>query len=299
MPAPPLRTALADTYPNPTNAVARTGLGALWDYVTGLLGATGNAADARVALGAMGYAGGTLTGPLNEARGADIASSGTINLSNATGNLVDVTGGTPITSVTLLDGAERTVRFTGVLTLTHGASLVLPGGASITTASGDFAKFRGYAGGLVRCVGYSRASGVAVVAPNAATTSTSGVVELATDAETVAGTDTTRASTPSGVAAALAAAPFGLGVGQSWQDVNASRALNTTYTNSTGRTISVSLTVGVTIQNSVFAIVVNGVTIGYTGVYSNAVYASFVVPPGGTYTINGSNITKSSWSELR
>jgi hypothetical protein len=51
MSAPPLRTALSDAYPNPTNAVMRTGLGAFWDYVTTLLGATGNAADARTALG--------------------------------------------------------------------------------------------------------------------------------------------------------------------------------------------------------------------------------------------------------
>ncbi|WP_339091860.1 hypothetical protein [Variovorax paradoxus] len=42
---------MADTYPNPSNATFRTAIGALWDYVTGLLGATGNAAEARVALG--------------------------------------------------------------------------------------------------------------------------------------------------------------------------------------------------------------------------------------------------------
>lgn len=96
-------------------------------------------------------------------RGADIASASTINLTTATGNLVDVTGTTTITAITLSDGFERTVRFTGILTLTHGASLVLPGGASITTAAGDYAVFRGYAAGVVRCVVYSRASGSALV----------------------------------------------------------------------------------------------------------------------------------------
>jgi hypothetical protein len=34
MSAPPLRTAISDTYPNPSNATARTGFGALYDYVT-------------------------------------------------------------------------------------------------------------------------------------------------------------------------------------------------------------------------------------------------------------------------
>lgn len=48
--APPARTAISDTYPNPSNATARTGFGALWDYVTGLLGSTGNPSAALTAL---------------------------------------------------------------------------------------------------------------------------------------------------------------------------------------------------------------------------------------------------------
>jgi hypothetical protein len=90
--------------------------------------------------------------------GADIASAATVNLETATGDLVDVTGVTTITAITLSEGHERTVRFTGALTLTHGASLVLPGAANITTAAGDFAVFRGYATGVVRCVNYTRAA---------------------------------------------------------------------------------------------------------------------------------------------
>lgn len=49
--APPAKTAISDTYPNPSNAVARAGFGQLWDYVTGLLGLTGNPAAAQTALG--------------------------------------------------------------------------------------------------------------------------------------------------------------------------------------------------------------------------------------------------------
>lgn len=100
-------------------------------------------------------------------KGADIASAATVNLTTATGDLVDVTGTTTITAITLAEGEQRTVRFTGALTLTHGASLVLPGGANITTAAGDFAVFRGYAAGVVRCVVYTKASGVSVVAAEA------------------------------------------------------------------------------------------------------------------------------------
>ena len=48
--APPARTEISDTYPNPSNAVARVGFGKLWDYVTGLLGATGSPTAAKAAL---------------------------------------------------------------------------------------------------------------------------------------------------------------------------------------------------------------------------------------------------------
>lgn len=101
-------------------------------------------------------------------RGADITSAASINLTTATGNIVDVTGTTGISAITLSDGMERTVRFTGALTLTNGASLVLPGGANITTAAGDFAIFRGYAAGVVRCVAYTRASGLPIINPTVA-----------------------------------------------------------------------------------------------------------------------------------
>jgi hypothetical protein len=50
--APPAKTEISDTYPNPSDAVARAGFGKLWDYITSLLGVTGNPSDARTALGA-------------------------------------------------------------------------------------------------------------------------------------------------------------------------------------------------------------------------------------------------------
>lgn len=97
--------------------------------------------------------------------GSDVASATTTVLDTTTGDLVDVTGTTTITGITLAEGRERTVRFTGALTLTHGASLVLPGGANIATAAGDFAIFRGYAAGVVRCILFQRADGATVNAP--------------------------------------------------------------------------------------------------------------------------------------
>lgn len=127
------------------------------------------AAAARTTLGALGtteallLTGGTLSGPINEAEGAAIASASTVNLDSATGNLVHVTGTTTITAVTLAQGSARTVVFDSALTLTHGASLILPGAANITTAAGDVAIFRGEGSSVTRCVGYEKASGKAVI----------------------------------------------------------------------------------------------------------------------------------------
>lgn len=89
--------------------------------------------------------------------GADIASAATIDLDAATGDFVDVTGTVTITAITLGDGVEKTVRFAGILTLTNGASLVLPDSADIQTAAGDIAIFRGDASSVVRLISYQHA----------------------------------------------------------------------------------------------------------------------------------------------
>lgn len=100
-------------------------------------------------------------------KGADIASATTTDLSAATGDYVDVTGTTTITGLgTATAGVEKTVRFTGALTLTHNAtSLILPSSASITTVNGDTAIFRSLGSGNWKCISYTRQDGTAVVAP--------------------------------------------------------------------------------------------------------------------------------------
>ena len=83
--------------------------------------------------------GGLLTGALNEAKGANIASAATTDIGAATGNYVIVTGTTTITALgTVQAGTRRIVNFSGILTLTHNAtSLILPTSANITTAAGE------------------------------------------------------------------------------------------------------------------------------------------------------------------
>ncbi len=94
-----------------------------------------------------------------------------------------------------------------------------------------------------------------------------------------------------------------LGVGQTWQNVTSSRAVNTTYTNTTGRPIMVVFTPNASANLYGYA-VVNGLNIAYqqftpSGGGGCAAW-SFVVPSGGTYSItNTSNLTLLSWFELR
>lgn len=117
------------------------------------------------------------------AKGADVASATTLPLI-ADGNYFDVTGTTTITAFASLGvGTWIGLHFDDALTLTHNATdLILPTGANITTAAGDEAIFVEYASGDWRCVSYTRANGTALV-----------TVEFASEAEYIAGTNTTKA----------------------------------------------------------------------------------------------------------
>lgn len=90
-----------------------------------------------------------------------IASASQVNIGAAATGSINITGTSTILSFdTVAEGIARYVRFDGALTLTHnGTSLILPGGADITTASGDTAKFVSEGSGNWRCEWYQKASG--------------------------------------------------------------------------------------------------------------------------------------------
>lgn len=118
-------------------------------------------------------------------KGADVASSGTISLGE--GGLFHITGTTTITDIdfaTAKNGRRATLIFDGALTLTHHATtLVLPGGANITTAAGDRCVVVQDSSDNVYVESYTKADGTAVVASAAGqpvpTTSTLAVGSLA------------------------------------------------------------------------------------------------------------------------
>jgi hypothetical protein len=91
---------------------------------------------------------------------ADVASAGTCDIGAATTPRVNITGTTTITSLGTDVNTFRIVRFAGALTLTHNATtLILPGGANITTEAGDHALFGSDGSGNWTCISYIRDSG--------------------------------------------------------------------------------------------------------------------------------------------
>ncbi|WP_052236193.1 hypothetical protein [Bordetella avium] len=102
------------------------------------------------------------------------------------------------------------------------------------------------------------------------------------------------------LSAAISGGNLGLGASQSWVEVTASRALNTVYTNSTGRPIMVCITVSN--QASAAAIYVGSVRAAGYPIGSSAAQASatVVVPRGATYQLSGAGGTSIVfWSEMR
>lgn len=275
MTALPLKTSISDTYPNPSNATARAGFAQLWDV-------------------------------LNEAfekPEIDLASATTCDIGGQLSRKLRITGTTTITSFGTNYRGPILLRM-AALTITHNSTtLICPGATNITTAAGDLLiawpkATSGTADGWqVARIGYGggAASEFAAI-KQAATTSASGVTELATDAEAQAGTDATRCVTPDNLGATV------LGIGQTWQDVKASRAASTTYTNSTGRPIMVCAGL-VTSSTCSITVTLGGVT--FPGSSYNASgginTACFVVPSGATYSVanNAGTSAVSAWAELR
>lgn len=102
-------------------------------------------------------------------KGANVASAATIAL--ADGGYFHVTGTTGISDIDFAppkDGRFALIMFDGALTLTHGANLMLPGAANITTAAGDSCLVVQDNDDAAKVVGFWRANGKAVVATSKA-----------------------------------------------------------------------------------------------------------------------------------
>lgn len=107
----------------------------------------------------------------------NVASASTVNLGAQTSRNLVITGTTTITSFGTAGAADNVpylLRFSGALTLTNGANLILPGGANIVTAADDIAVVVHDTASKWRVSGYSRAA----MRPLVAGTSANNLVAL-------------------------------------------------------------------------------------------------------------------------
>ncbi len=129
-----------------------------------------------------------------------------------------------------------------------------------------------------------------------ASTSVAGVVQLN---NTLTSTSTTQALT---AAQGKVLNDRAFGVGQSWQNVLASRVSGTTYTNTTSKTITVYVEIS-SADAETNTIQVDDIVLssGDWGIGGMRSVVSFPVPSGSTYKVTTANANSMirSWSELR
>lgn len=92
-----------------------------------------------------------------------------------------------------------------------------------------------------------------------------------------------------------------IGVGQSWQNVTASRALGTNYTNNTGRSIQIFIQVQANTFTNFCTVTISGLTFNGTLVSGASHWStvSAIVPNGVTYSATITNPRDFLWYELR
>lgn len=305
----PLKTTTSDTYPNPSNATARAGFGQQWDVLNEFF----------------------------QKSELDLASASTCDIGGQLSTKLRITGTTGITSFGTNYRGPLLLRFSAAVALTYDSTVLrCPGGASYTTTANEvmmawpIASVSGTIDGWsIASLGGGKVLGAATITSGtitgitdlaiadggtgastaatafsnlkqAATTSATGVVELATDAEAQAGTDATRCVTPDNLGAVV------LGLGQAYQNVTASRAIGGgPYTNSTGRAITVSIACTINTSDAYLNLLVNGSAAGFSTQASSAgkgvVVNNFLIPGGATYqaTVSAGVASGLTWIELR
>ena len=127
------------------------------------------------------------------------------------------------------------------------------------------------------------------------------VVGYIESTQATAGTWATAPSTIQGYGGQALAAMSSLGYGQTWQNVGASRALSTTYYNTTGKPIYVSVASSGTSGGGTLQGIVNGSTIGVfqpNTAATSQMTITFIVPVGSNYSV-ACTAAFATWFELR
>ena len=138
-----------------------------------------------------------------------------------------------------------------------------------------------------------------VYSASAITSSPFRVVGTVVSTQATAGTWATTPSLVQGYGGQAMASMQSLGFGQTWQVVTGSRALGTTYYNTTGKPIFVSIYFQQA-GASAIVILVNGISAGtaFCSVTTNA-WITTIVPSGCSYSVATGLYSLTTWVELR
>lgn len=114
--------------------------------------------------------------------------------------------------------------------------------------------------------------------------------------QATAGAWATAPSTIQGVGGNALTAMSSLGYGQTWQNFLGVRLVNTTYYNTTGKPITVVVTLSTTVAAS---IQVNSVSVANLNTSNIIAAYTFIVPSGQSYFVANASATVQNWAELR
>lgn len=129
-----------------------------------------------------------------------------------------------------------------------------------------------------------------VIKIRAASQTQTGVSRFATSAEVNAKSNVSATVNPANVT--TIAQSTDLGVGQTWRNVTGSRTTGATYTNNTGKPITVAISVVVGGSSSFY---VNNVEVGHVNDFTGTI--TFIIPNGNTYRLTAVS-TLRIWAEL-
>jgi len=122
-------------------------------------------------------------------KGSDLASASPLVL-GVDGDYFNVTGTTGFNSITVAANRLFQLQFDGILTITHGGSITLPGATNFTTAAGDEITFFSPSANTVRVVAITKADGTPVVSSGGGAWNLIGTIEASNDTTlTITGLD--------------------------------------------------------------------------------------------------------------
>jgi uncharacterized protein YjhX (UPF0386 family) len=291
MTALPAKTTISDTYPNPSNAVARAGFAVLWDVINEII----------------------------QSPEIELAAAATCDIGGQTTTKLKIWGTTTITSFGTNYRGPIFMRFGAALTITQNSStLHCPGAVNLAISPDDvvmawpvsWANTGAHDGWqvvrLVKGDGGITALTKAVDTNTIDVATTAFVLAQAGSATPLADASAAVVGTSTRFARADHVHPsVALGVGQTYQNVTASRSVGGgPYTNSTGKSIVIAVSCLINAADAYLNITVNGSTVGFsTQTYASgkaAIIPGFLIPPGATYSVATSAGTASSltWIEL-